>query len=42
MIKILLAEDDGELCSLVKAYLNASGYEATACRDVCNSLAMSA
>lgn len=33
MIKILLAEDDGELCSLVKAYLNASGYEATACRD---------
>ncbi len=33
MIKILLAEDDGELCSLVKAYLNASDYEATACRD---------
>ena len=33
MIKILLAEDDGELCSLVKAYLNTSGYEATACRD---------
>lgn len=33
MIKILLAEDDGALCSLVKAYLNASGYEATACRD---------
>lgn len=33
MIKILLAEDDGELCSLVKAYLNASGYEVTACRD---------
>ena len=33
MIKILVAEDDTALCSLVCTYLNASGYAASPCRD---------
>ena len=33
MIKILVAEDDTALCSLVCTYLNAIGYAASPCRD---------
>ena len=33
MIRIIIAEDDYALCSLVRTYLEASGYEVTACRN---------
>lgn len=38
MIKILLAEDDDALGTLVKAYLDASGYEVTLCRNGLDAL----
>ena len=38
MIRIIIAEDDYALCSLVQTYLCASGYEVAACRDGAEAL----
>ncbi len=38
MIKILLAEDDDALGTLVKAYLDANGYEVTLCKNGLDAL----
>ena len=38
MIRIIIAEDDYALCSLVQTYLCASGYEGAACRDGAEAL----
>lgn len=38
MIRIIIAEDDYALCSLVRTYLEASGYEVAACRDGAEAL----